>query len=249
MRRAVRFATARRSPSGASILGSSLLAEWDARFGTNTAGARTWTDQKGGLVLTGSGTPGFTTDGANFRGLSTWDFAAASSQYFDSGGAGPTLIASASANLYCSMVLRATSTADTGVVQAYAGLLDNALSQYAAQPNRPAGAGHTWNCFMCGANAISAPVAGDMAVHLFEMYLSPTGTLKFDIDGVGVADNATPGIVTLAAVQRVNIGGFVSGPNFLSNCRVARLRICATTPTTAQRAQLRTLDRAIWGVP
>lgn len=231
-----------------SILGALLLREFDARVGVAT-GPRTWTDQIASMVLTGVGTPLFNTDGVNFRGLPTWRFDFASSQYMDSGGAGGTIIPSASPNMYCSMVGRATSAADTGVVQSYVGLLDNALTQFSIQPNRPAGGAHAWNCFMCGASAISSPVAGDTNVHLFEMYLSPTGTLKFDIDGVGVADNATAGLVTLAAVQRINIGAWVSGPNFLSNFRIARLRICSSAPNAAQRAQLRVLDQQIWGVP
>lgn len=230
------------APSPSSILGTSLLAEWDSRRGT---AANTWTDSISGRVLTGSGTPTFAVDGTFFRARSVWQFALASTQLMDTGGAGATLYA-VGTKPYVSFVARATAT--TAGFQSLINLHDNAASVISVQWRMGGGGAADGNWRGLVVSDASADILADTSVHLFEVFLDATGRKWVSIDGVDASSDPTTGIVTATIIQRVSIGAF-SGGAAPTNVNIARVRCCATVPTAAQRAQLRALDQSIWGVP
>lgn len=231
------------APSPTSILGATLLAEWDARRGTT---ANTWTDSISGRVLTGSGTPTLAVDGSFFAARSVWKFVLASTQLMDTGAAGATLYAVGS-KPYVSFVARATATA--AGFQTLVNLHDNAAATISVQWRMGGGgaADGTWRGQLVTGDA-NADIVADTNVHLFEIFLDATGRRWVSIDGVDASNDATTGIVTTTIIQRVSIGAFTGG-TAPTSVNIARLRCCSAVPSAAQRAQLRALDQSVWGVP
>lgn len=228
-------------PSVTDILGVNLLAEWDARYGI---GSNTWTDTKGGRVLTGSGSPTYASDTTKFRGRSVWKFLAGSSQLMDTGGSGATLVASGAGAYYFSIVMRLTVLTDNTmrILNAF----DNAESDIMVNLTRK-GVDGGINAYQIGGYTYATEPVVDANPHLFEVFLDGSGHRVFAIDGVEYADT-TPGAVTTTIIQRLSIMAFhgSGGVGFASGS-VARVRACTSVPSTIIRTALLELDRDIWG--
>lgn len=230
--------------AAARLLGSSVLVDVDTRHGVNPT-AVTWTDHLSTRVLTGVNAPTFGTDLGYFNNRPVWKFAAASSQYLDSGAGGATLFALGAGALYVSMVLRVPLLTDLGAGQTFLNLSDNALTDIQVQIARTAGATATIYGRIAGQNANTAIDIGTTP-RLVEVFLDAAGQRYISIDGVDVTDAPGGGVTTTTIMQRIFVGAF-AGPAAPSNVNVARLRICTAVPSLSVRTSLRQIDHLVWG--
>lgn len=216
------------------MLGSLLLAEWDARVGI---GSNTWTDLIGGRVATGSGTPTLAPVTGKFNGQPVWNFVAASSQKLDTGNLGANIFTTGGAGFYMSFVAQAS---DTDLVDGrYIEVTNGVATEVAAFRSSASG----WLARFCGADVIPAGSTIDLNVNLWEIAFNG-GTRQMWKNGTSLGTN---GAATVNAnVDRVCFGGFPSGVAF-ADCRVARMRLCSALPSQTQRDVLRRVDKAIWG--
>lgn len=218
----------------ATLLGTDLAAEWDARAGV---AATTWTDQKSSIVLTASGSPTFGTDGAFFNGLSVWKIA--SGQFLNSG----TVTAFIATNLpfYVSMVCRFTSgvaanknmwrIVNSGGLATSSGASTSSVSRL------------TLGTSATSVNSrVNAFNNSNTDVHRFEF--GQTGSIGLmHVDGIEVG-----GGVVLAVTQRASEAFSIpTATSPITDFNVASIRVVSPYPSATVRAQLRAYDASIWG--
>lgn len=221
-----------------AILGTLLRAEWDARFGI---AANVWTDQARNIPLTGSGTPVRAADGVNFKTLPVWKFVSGSSQLMRT-GAQATPIIPAGNTFYLSHVSRwpiagfVSSQVALQCVDAPITVSLGAFERLNATDYRASNAS--------GQNI--SPSNFDNAVHSWEQYINSAGNYELARDGVVLA---TSGATTLPQDFEELVIGAAQDPAAFADIFYARVRICTSVPSAAQRAQLLALDRSVWGTP
>lgn len=219
--------------SPATLLGSALKAEWDARAGV---AANTWTDSVASTVLTGTGSPTFGADAGYFNELSVWQFSGA--QYLDTGNLAELVPVDVDA-WFC--VIGRLTIVDATTRQLFSFRNDQSPNDvaYAVRANSTT---NLWNVTWGAAAHITQRTA-DTAMHRFEI-LALNGRRYFYVDGQTYL--AATGASSGRSVERVALPTVSSST---SACSIAVVRIAWPVPTGIQRQQMRAYDRAIWGTP
>lgn len=216
----------------ATLLGSDLIADWDARAGV---AATTWTDQKASIVLTATGSPTFATDGAYFNGLPVWKIV--SGQQLSTGTIATFLTSSSTFSI--STVCRFTSgtLANKNLWRTFT--TNGTVQSWLAQAlNSVARLG------MTGAISIQSRVgafdSSNTDVHRFEFAFNGARAYIL-LDGVDVGDGA---------MSQSRSSETFTMPTITANTiaiNIASTRIVSPLPSANVRAQLRAYDASIWG--
>lgn len=244
-RRAVMHTYRRGVQTPAQTFGAGLRFYVDMRDAGNNG--TSITDQVNGVVMTGTGTPTFTTS-ATYNNKRVAVFIRASAQAYESGDTAFDIIPTAS-RPYAFWIGRQTGSAPAnqricewfgaGVTGEEHGL------NYLTGVNGVTGT--------MASNSVSPGVAAPQAAPgLFEFYIDPTtGARTLSLNGTVIGSSGS-GLSTAAALRHVVLAGIPSIEPGLGNAywegSVAAFGI-ALTATPAQRAAVRAFSNSVWATP
>lgn len=225
-----------------SLLGSNLVAFWDAASGVAASGSNvvSWTAAVGGHVSSptgGGAAPTYGVDTANFKGKPVVQYAPGA-QYM----AAPTVgLVAAGGRPYIFCVFRFRNTAGSPFYPYIVNIPADRQVLYSA------GAGGNYSAQFKTSFGTTSPVAApvlDTAQHSAQFWLDGTDSiLRFDGTTVTAPNNGS----IVAAVDSVEFStGAPSSGGVAGNLSLACVGICTVAPTAGQRTSLDTLLSAYY---